>query len=52
MNWPTVIVLLVVLTLVIVAIKAMRNGKGSCACDDKKKNGCAGCSVNCPLKGK
>ena len=50
MNLPTIIVLLVVLTLVIIAVKAMRNGKGSCSCDDKKKNGCAGCSVDCPFR--
>ena len=55
MNLPTVIVLLVVLTLVIIAIKAMRSGKGSCACEEvetKKESKCASCSANCPLKGK
>ena len=55
MNLPTVIVLLVVLTLVIIAIKAMRSGKGFCSCDEKGKkkgncSGCAGCTVDCPFR--
>ena len=55
MNLPTIIVLLVVLTLVVIAIKAMRSGKGSCACEEvgkKKGSKCASCSAKCPLKGK
>ena len=42
MNWATVIVLLVVLALVFVAVRSLRSGKGQCACDDKKQNGCSG----------
>lgn len=57
MNLPTIIVLLVVLALLIVAIRTLRMGKGSCSCGGKTKqeanhNKCASCSVNCPLKGK
>ena len=57
MNLPTIIVLLVVLALVVMAIKAMRSGKGSCTCCENAKqeanyNKCASCSANCPLKGK
>ena len=52
MNLPTVIVLLVVMALVIVAVHILRTGKGSCSCGEKKKSGCAGCTANCPLKGK
>ena len=57
MNLPTVIVLLVVLAMVIVAIRAMRMGKGKCACDGNAKkpansNKCASCSADCPLKGR
>ena len=56
MNLPTVIVLLVVLAMVIVAIRAMRMGKGKCACDGNAKkpanaSKCASCAANCPLKG-
>lgn len=54
MNWPTVIVLLVVLALVVVAIRAMRRGKGTCDCGGKGKkvesSGCAGCSEDCPFR--
>ena len=50
MNLATVIVLLVVLALVFVAIRSLRSGKGQCACDDKKQNGCSGCSVDCPFR--
>lgn len=55
MNLPTVIVLLVVLALVVVAIRALRMGKGNCSCDEStKKPGnsskCAGCTVDCPFK--
>ena len=50
MNLATVIVLLVVLALVVMAIMAMRRGKGTCSCDDKKKNGYSGCTVDCPFK--
>ena len=54
MNWPTVIVLLVVLALVVVDIIALHRGKGRCNCGDNKSTSsrCANCSVNCPLKGK
>ena len=57
MNLPTVIVLLVVLAMVIVAIRAMRMGKGKCACDGNSKkpanvSKCASCAANCPLKGR
>ncbi len=54
MNLPTVIVLGVVLALVVLAVIAMRKGKGSCSCGngEKKAGGkCASCSVDCPLKG-
>ena len=56
MNLPTVIVLLVVLAMVIVAIRAMRMGKGKCACDGNPKkpansSKCASCTADCPLKG-
>jgi len=50
MNLATGIVLLVVLTLVVLAVKALRSGKGSCSCGDKKQSGCAGCSVDCPFR--
>ncbi len=55
MNWATVIVLLIVLTFVVLAVKAMRGGKGSCSCNENaKKSGnyskCAGCSADCPFK--
>ena len=55
MNLPTVIVLLVVMAMVIVAIRAMRMGKGKCACDGNTKKPanaikCASCSADCPLK--
>lgn len=50
MNWATVIVLLVVLSLVVVAIRVLRMGKGGCACGDKKKSSCSGCSVDCPFR--
>ena len=50
MNLATVIVLLVVLALVVLAIYNLHNGKGSCSCGDKKRSGCAGCSVDCPLR--
>ena len=55
MNWPTVIVLLVVLALVVAAAKALRGGKGTCSCDKDGKpmehgNGCASCSADCPFK--
>ena len=50
MNLPTIIVLLVVAALVGLAVKALRSGKGSCSCEDKKKSGCAGCSVDCPFR--
>ena len=50
MNWATGIVLLVVLGLVVLAVKALRSGKGSCSCGDKKKSGCSGCSVDCPFR--
>ena len=57
MNLPTIIVLLVVLAMVIVAIRAMRMGKGKCACDGNAKkqansSKCASCSADCPLKGR
>ena len=52
MNWATFIVLLVVAVLVIVALRVLRMGKGSCTCDDNKKSGCAGCSADCPFKSK
>ena len=50
MNWATGIVLLVVATFVILAIRILRTGKGSCSCGDKKQSGCAGCSVDCPFR--
>lgn len=50
MNLATVIVLLVVLALVIVAIRNLRKGKGSCTCGEKKKSSCSGCSVDCPFR--
>ena len=51
MNLATVIVLLVVLGLVVLAVIALRKGKGSCACGDKsKKKGCSGCSLDCPFR--
>ena len=37
MNWPTVIVLLVVLAMVILAIRAMRMGKSQCSCGENGK---------------
>lgn len=56
MNLPTAIVLLVVLALVIVAIRAMRMGKGNCSCGENGEktvnSKCATCSANCPLRGK
>ena len=57
MNLPTVIVLLVVLAMVVVAIRMMRTGKGSCSCGStgkrtENKGKCASCTANCPLKGK
>lgn len=57
MNWPTVIVLLVVLALFIIAIRILRMGNDKCSCgkDTMQKdnyNKCASCSANCPLKGK
>ena len=57
MNFPTVIVLLVVAALVIVAIRALRMDKGKCSCSENNKtsvnyNKCASCSANCPLKGR
>jgi hypothetical protein len=55
MNLPTVIVLLVVLTLVMVAIRTLRIGKGKCSCDKSTKQDvhkCASCTANCPLRGK
>lgn len=55
MNLATAIVLLVILAMVVVAIRAMRTGKGSCSCGENGKktmNGkCASCSAECPLKG-
>lgn len=55
MNLPTIIVLLVVLAFVIVAIRALRKGKGNCSCGENGKNTtnskCASCTANCPLKG-
>ena len=53
MNLPTIIVLVVVLAMVIVAIRAMRTGKGKCSCEIKKpanSSKCASCSADCPLK--
>ena len=55
MNWATIIVLLVVLAMVIVAIRALQAGKGSCSCGenckkDEKSSGYAGCSVDCPFR--
>ncbi len=55
MNWPTVIVLLVVLAMVVVAIRVLRSGNGTCSCgkDGKKPehcSGCASCSADCPFK--
>ena len=57
MNLPTAIVLLAVLAMVIVAIRIMRTGKGSCSCGStgkrtENKGKCASCTANCPLKGK
>ncbi|MBR3492757.1 MAG: hypothetical protein IKH44_10720 [Bacteroidales bacterium] len=56
MNLPTIIVLLVVLALVLVAIRALRKGKGNCSCGengkDPRNDKCASCTANCPLKGK
>ena len=55
MNLPTVIVLLVVLALLVIAIRTLRMGKGSCSCGKntkQKTTKCASCSVNCPLKGR
>jgi preprotein translocase subunit SecG len=51
MNWATVIVLLVVAVLVIIAVRILQKGRGndSC-CGDNKKNGCAGCSIDCPFR--
>ena len=55
MNWPTVIVLSVVLALVVVDIIALRRGKGRCDCGRTQKNGqtrnsCEGCVADCPFK--
>ena len=50
MNWPTAIVLLIVLAMVVVAIHFLRKGKGSCSCGEKKKNECSGCSMDCPFR--
>lgn len=50
MNWPTVIVLLVVSALVVIAILGLRKGKGKCDCGEKKQSNCPGCSVDCPFK--
>ena len=57
MNLPTLIVLLIVLTMVFFALRFLRMGKGNCSCskDAKQKvhsSKCASCSANCPLKGK
>ncbi len=54
MNFASYIVLLVVLGLVVLAVIALRKGRGSCSCGngEKKAGGkCASCSVECPLKG-
>lgn len=54
MNIATFIVLLVVLGLVVLAIVALRRGRGGCSCSngkDKKTGGkCASCNVDCPFK--
>ena len=55
MNWPTVIVLLVVLAMVILAIRAMRMGKSQCSCGENGKKvensgKCASCAADCPFK--
>lgn len=54
MNFPTVIVLLIVLALVALAIKTLRSGKGRCSCggdcDKKSRSGCEHCnSTSCPF---
>lgn len=54
MNIATVIVLLVVLGLVVLAVVALRRGKGSRSCCDvrgkKTGGGCASCNVDCPFR--
>jgi preprotein translocase subunit SecG len=50
MNWATGIVLVVVLALVVLAIVAMRKGKGG-GCHGMNGK-CASCTADCPLKGK
>ena len=41
MNWATVIVLIVVVTLVVFAVRGLRRGKSKCA----------SCKADCPLRG-
>ena len=55
MNWATGIVLLVVATFVILAIRILRTGKGSCSCGENTKrtnnySKCSSCSAECPFK--
>ena len=54
MNLATLIVLLIVLGLVVLAVIALRSGKGrSSCCDVKNKKtggGCASCNVDCPFR--
>ena len=57
MNLATVIVLLVVLGLVVLAVRTLHHGKGSCSCGGSKKgitacSGCDKCGIDCPLKGR
>ena len=49
MNWATGIVLVVVAALVVVAVRALRKDKHS-RCDSR--NGCSGCAMDCPLRGR
>ena len=52
MNWATGIVLVVVLALVVLAIRGMRQGKNKCCDGNEKKTGggCASCNVDCPFR--